>query len=107
MIEFRVRIKNTGDTLWPGCERSAGKLQITLGSHWLNPNGQVAAREEGRRPLPADLAPGQETSLSFTVAAPPDPGNFVLEIDMLQEGVSWFGGKGSQTLRTRVTVRPD
>lgn len=103
-LQFRVRLKNAGDSLWPGCERSAGKFQINLGSHWLNTNGQVASKEEGRTPLPADLAPGQETSLSFAVAAPLEPGVYVLEVDMIQEGVSWFGLKGSRVYRTRVTV---
>jgi 4-amino-4-deoxy-L-arabinose transferase-like glycosyltransferase len=103
-LQFRVLVKNAGDSLWPGCERSAGKFQINLGSHWLNTNGQVASQEEGRTPLPADLAPGQETSLSFAVAAPLEPGVYVLEVDMIQEGVSWFGLKGSRVYRTRITV---
>ena len=103
-LQFRVLVKNAGDSLWPGCERSAGKFQINLGSHWLNTNGQVASKEEGRTPIPADLAPGQETTLSFAVAAPLEPGVYVLEIDMIQEGVSWFGLKGSRVYRTRITV---
>jgi 4-amino-4-deoxy-L-arabinose transferase-like glycosyltransferase len=103
-LKLRVLIKNGGDTLWPGCERSAGKFQISLGSHWLNANGQVASKEEGRSPLAIDLGPGQETALSFAVGAPVQPGDYLLEIDMLQEGVSWFGLKGSRTWRGRVTV---
>ena len=106
-LQLSVLIKNAGDTLWPGCERSAGKFQINLGSHWLNANGEVASKEEGRSPLPADLAPGQETTVSFSVAAPAQPGDYLLELDMLQEGVSWFGLKGSRTYRARVTVLDD
>ena len=106
-LQLSVFIKNAGDTLWPGCERSAGKFQINLGSHWLNANGQVASQEEGRSPIPADLAPGQEITLSFAVAAPAEPGLYVLEFDMVQEGVSWFGLKGSRTCRARITVVDD
>lgn len=106
-LQLRVRIRNAGDVLWPGCERSAGQFQIYLGSHWLNASGQVASKEEGRSPLPADLAPGQETEISFAVDAPAQPGDYLLEIDMLQENVTWFGRKGSQTYRTRVTVVVD
>jgi hypothetical protein len=84
-----------------------GKFQIYLGSHWLNANGQVASKSEGRTPLPADLAPGQETELSFVVDAPAQAGDYFLEIDMLQENVAWFGSKGSQTYRARVTVVDD
>jgi 4-amino-4-deoxy-L-arabinose transferase-like glycosyltransferase len=106
-LQLRVLIKNAAVTLWPGCERSAGKFQINLGSHWLDANGHVASREEGRSPLPADLAPGQETTLAFDVAAPAEPGDYVLELDMLQEGVSWFGLKGSRTCRIYIKVVDD
>lgn len=103
-LQLRVLIKNASDTLWPGCQPGAGKFEINLGSHWLNANGQVASKEDGRTLLPADLAPGQETIVTFEVEAPAEPGDYVLEIDMLQEGVSWFGPKGSRTYRARVTV---
>lgn len=106
-LQLRVRVKNAGDIVWPGCERSAGKFQIYLGSHWLKANGEVASKEAGRSPLPADLAPGQETELSFAVSAPAQPGDYVLEIDLLQENVTWFGLKGSRTYRTHVTVVVD
>jgi hypothetical protein len=106
-LQLRVLIKNAGDTLWPGCERSAGRFQINLGSHWLNANGQVASKEEGRSPLPAGLAPGQEITVSFSVATPAEPGDYVLEFDMLQEGVSWFASKGSRTYRARVKILED
>ena len=103
-LQLRVRVRNDGDMVWPGCERSAGKFQIYLGSHWLNANGEVASKAEGRSPLPADLAPGQEMELSFVVDAPAQRGDYVLEIDLLQENVTWFGLKGSRTYRARVTV---
>jgi 4-amino-4-deoxy-L-arabinose transferase-like glycosyltransferase len=103
-LKLRVLIKNTGDTLWPGCERSAGKFQISLGSHWLNADGKVASKEEGRSPLPINLGPGQETALSLAVGAPVEPGDYLLEIDLLQEGVSWFALKGSRPWQGRVTV---
>jgi hypothetical protein len=106
-LRLRVHIRNAGDVLWPGCERSAGQFQMYVGSHWLNASGQVASKEEGRSPLPADLAPGQETELSFAVDAPARPGDYLLEIDMLQENVAWFGQKGSQTYRARVTIVDD
>ena len=32
------------------------------------------------------------------------PGDYILEVDVVQEGVSWFGLKGSKTWRGRVKV---
>ena len=106
-LQLRVHIRNAGDTVWPGCERSAAPFQIYLGSHWLNASGAAASKAEGRSPLPADLAPGQETDLSFAVDMPAQPGDYVLEIDMLQENVAWFGLKGSRTYRAHITVVND
>lgn len=106
-LQLHVRVKNTSEMVWPGCERSAGQFQVYLGSHWLNARGQVASKEEGRSPLPADLAPGQEIELSFAVDAPAERGDYFLELDMLQENVTWFGSKGSQTYRTHIRVVDD
>jgi 4-amino-4-deoxy-L-arabinose transferase-like glycosyltransferase len=105
-VEMRVRIKNAGDTVWPGCERSVGRFQIYLGSHWLNTDRQVIAKEEGRTALPRDLAPGRETELTFALNAPAQPGEYLLELDMLQEGVSWFKLKGSRACLVKIKVEP-
>ena len=103
-LRIKVHLKNRGDSVWAGCERNAGPLQVSLGGHWLNSSGQAIAADEGRTVLAADLAPSQETDLMHTIDAPSMPGEYVLELDMLQEGVSWFGLKGSRTYRARVSV---
>ena len=38
------------------------------------------------------------------VHPPEQPGQYTLELDMLQEGVSWFKDKGSQSARLAVNV---
>jgi hypothetical protein len=38
------------------------------------------------------------------VNAPKNPGDYLLELDMLQEGVSWFGLQGSETLQIPIRV---
>ena len=37
-------------------------------------------------------------------AAPEAPGDYILELDVVQEGVAWFGARGSKTLRASVGV---
>ena len=51
-----------------------------------------------------DLAPGEETELPLSVSAQLVAGSYVLEIDMLHEGVVWFSSKGSKPLRMLVKV---
>jgi hypothetical protein len=60
--------------------------------------------DDGRRALLRDLKPGETTELPLTVNAP-TPGRYILELDMVQEGVSWFGLAGSATVRIPVEVR--
>jgi 4-amino-4-deoxy-L-arabinose transferase-like glycosyltransferase len=104
-LKIKVHVINRGDVVWAGCERSAGPLQVALGGRWLNPAGQTISKEEGRTPLPADIGPSQATDLIWTIDAPSQPGEYLLELDLLQEKVAWFGLKGSKTWRRRVEVK--
>jgi 4-amino-4-deoxy-L-arabinose transferase-like glycosyltransferase len=100
----RVVVKNAGDAVWLARERGASPLQLSAGNHWLDAAGDTVSNDDGRAPLLKDLRSGEETELRLVVNAPPRPGDYLLEIDMLQEGVSWFGLKGSRTLRLPVKV---
>jgi hypothetical protein len=57
-----------------------------------------------RTELTHDLKPGEEIALSITVTAPAEPGDYLLELDMVQEHVAWFKDKGSPTCRVPVHV---
>jgi hypothetical protein len=50
------------------------------------------------------LRPGEEVEVPLAISAPTTPGNYILEVDLVQEQVSWFHDKGSPTARTNVTV---
>jgi len=100
----RVRVRNVGDVVWPARERGASPFQLSAGNHWLDAQGNTFANDDGRAPLLSDLRPGDEAELRLVVNAPRRAGDYLLEIDMLQEGVSWFGLKGSKTLRVPVKV---
>ncbi|MGH9904738.1 MAG: hypothetical protein ACRD8U_04030 [Pyrinomonadaceae bacterium] len=102
--EVNVRVRNAGNRLWLQRERTGSKYQISLGNHWLDTDGRVLRNDDGRTTLRNDLGPGEEVELTLVINTPQRPGDYVLEIDMLQESVSWFGAKGSQTARLRVRV---
>lgn len=101
---LRVKVKNVSAATWMARERIYGKLQVSLGNHWLTPEGKTVANDDGRAALTRDLPPGAETDLSLKVNAPPTAGDYILELDMLQEGVSWFALKGSPTVRVKARV---
>lgn len=96
-VSVRARITNTGDARWP-----AGHL-IRLGNHW-HAAGEVSRWNDGRADLPYDLAPGDTVTLDLPITAPDTEGSHELELDLVQEAVSWFADAGSTTARATVTV---
>jgi 4-amino-4-deoxy-L-arabinose transferase-like glycosyltransferase len=101
---LRVLVTNDSKLLWLGRERTGGRYQVSLGNHWLDREGKVITNDDGRSAVLNDLRPGEQTELKLTINAPKTPGDYLIELDMLQEGVSWFGLKGSPTLRVPVRV---
>nr|MBA3240949.1 hypothetical protein [Acidobacteriota bacterium] len=100
-----VLVKNAGRAVWPSLGGAGQNFRLFLGNHWLDAGGvRVLVNDDGRSSLPYDLVPGEEIELLLTVTAPRAAGEYVLEVDMLQEGMSWFGLKGSDTLRLRLRV---
>ena len=102
---FRVRIKNLSPITWLARERGGAPYQVSVGNHWLDPSGKTLINDDGRSALLHDLKSGDTTSLWLPVNTPAQPGNYILEIDMLQEGVSWFGLVGSTTVRLPIEVQ--
>jgi 4-amino-4-deoxy-L-arabinose transferase-like glycosyltransferase len=104
LADFMVVVKNDSNIAWATRERSGGSFQVSAGNHWLDQNGNMVINDDGRAALLRDLRPGEEMQLKLTVNAPKKVGTYLLEVDMLQEGVAWFGTKGSPTIRIPVKV---
>jgi hypothetical protein len=101
---YRLLVSNTSSVVWRGRDRGGDPYQVALGNHWVAPAGKVVINDDGRAALFRDLKPGEQTELKLIVNAPKIPGDYILELDMLQEGVSWFGLLGSPTLQLPVRV---
>lgn len=105
----QVRIKNVSDVFWwaRGGEindRPDNFYYIAAGNRWLKPDGSLVTDMDGRYGISKDLKPGEETEIPLAVIAPKEPGEYLLEVDLVQEQVAWFSDKGSPTARTKVTV---
>ena len=104
-LELRFRVRNAGSSTWPARGDSRGAFQVNAGDRWLDASGARVVNDlDGRTSLPADLRPGEWVELQLTVTAPRAPGDYVLELDMVHEGVTFFREKGSRTWRTNVRV---
>jgi hypothetical protein len=107
--DITVRVKNTSDVVWwqrggETNDRSDNKFYIAIGNRWLDKDGKRTTDMEGHNGIPKDLKPGDETEMSLLITAPKAPGDYTMELDMVQESVAWFGDKGSPTTKVKVTV---
>jgi hypothetical protein len=104
-----VKVKNASDVVWwlrggETNDRSDNKFYIAVGNHWLDKDGKRTADPEGHNGIPKDLKPGEEAQMTLLITAPGQPGEYTIELDMVQEAVAWFGDKGSPTTKAKVTV---
>ncbi|MBM3296750.1 MAG: methyltransferase domain-containing protein [Candidatus Aminicenantes bacterium] len=104
-IVLSVLVRNDSPVTWPARGEPGGRWVLNLANHWLDGRGRVLVSDDGRAQLPQDMAPGTEVPFRIWVRAPARPGRYLLELDMVQEDVSWFARKGSPTARVRVRVK--
>jgi SAM-dependent methyltransferase len=96
-----VLVGNAGDFTWPS---GLARRPVVLGNHWLDGKGRVLMQDDARAPLPHSVDPGESVELSLAVAAPSLPGEYILELDLVQEGVAWFAERGSRPARLAVRI---
>ena len=59
-----------------------------------------------RAMLAADVAPGGEAPIAVDLPAIPAPGTYTLQVDMVEEGVSWFETQGDLPMQLTLVVVP-
>jgi SAM-dependent methyltransferase len=103
-VNLEVVVRNRSPHPWPSLPDSLGRYEVNVANRWLGANGEIVRRDDGRCPLAHDVRPGEQTSAMLVVDAPPEDGHYILEIDLVQEDIAWFGERGSQTLRLPLIV---
>jgi len=106
----QVKIKNASDIEWfaRGGEVNTNpdnRFYLAVGNRWLKAAGEeLVSNMDGRFGLPKNLKPGEEVEVPLQITAPKEPGDYVLEVDLVQEQVAWFGDKGSSTAKAKIAV---
>src|SRR5664280_3681080 len=78
---------------------------LAAGNHWSSDDGTAEIRDDGRAAMHEGLAAGQALLVQLAVTAPTAPGSYVLQIDLVEERVTWFVDRGSIHATAEVTVR--
>jgi hypothetical protein len=103
----QVNVKNISPNDWPALGAEDARFAITLRNRWLSSDEKKVINDtDGGASLPYDLMPASATNMNITITAPAEPGEYVLEFDMVQERITWFRDKGSQPTRLKVKVEP-
>lgn len=95
--QVRAAVTNTSGVPW------AVDAQLRLGDHWYRAGG-LSTWDDARADLAHAVAPGSTVQVGLTVTAPEVAGDYELELDLLQEGVTWWAGAGNPSARVPVTV---
>jgi hypothetical protein len=103
-LRLTVTVINASPHVWPAAPNAAGRYGISVGDHWLDADGRMLERDDVRRELPRDVAPGGRVEVVLPVMVPELDGEYVLEVDLVQEHVRWFADAGSPTVRIPCTV---
>lgn len=102
---IRVVVKNASEFVWPSRGRKDFTYSITVSDTWLAADGETLVNNlDGRGTLPHDLWPGESAEVALQIVAPKEPGEYVLEVGLVQEGIAFFKDKGSETWREKVKV---
>ena len=97
----KMTIANDGTMAWDGGSGYA------LSYHWRTLFDALVLRDGTRTPLRGSVPPGGVITLTAELGPPPRAGIYVLEWDMVQEGVTWFSERDRAPLpRTLVAVLP-
>jgi len=100
--KFKVRVKNTGNLTW----NMNGDSPVYLGYHWIDFNSREVVVFDGKRSIISQdgINVGEETVFDLNVISPSEPGEYILQIDLVHEGVTWFSFQGVPSLEKFITV---
>ena len=99
---YRIRLSNTGHTVWLHRTREE-KGDVIVEWRWLHA-GQEVPSSRGEWILRYDVLPGQPYDLTLEIAAPPKPGEHLLQIGLAIANVTSFRELGTAPMLITVDV---
>lgn len=101
-VVIELGLQNQGQKTW----ETQGENACLLSYHLLDPQRNVLRYDNRRFPLPQMVTQSQKQELKITVRSPLEAGEYVLEFDLLREGLAWFKSGGSRTAEVFLQVEP-
>ena len=101
---IQVNVTNASGVVWPAGGKDDGSLFIRVADTWFDDADVLVNNLDGRAFLPFDLWPGDTVQIPLRIRAPQKAGEYILEIDLVQEGVAFFKDKGSKVFRMKIKL---
>jgi hypothetical protein len=98
-----LTVENQSTTAWPGIALP-GTGGVALTYQIWDSVGRPYAHEPVPTPLGIDLQPRERARVPFWFWAPPKPGNYEIEVRLIQEGVGPFDPALGGVLRIPLSV---
>ena len=101
-IVVPISVRNAGTMTWSW----GGGNPFRLGYRYYRNRKllPLPPAKDLRTDVPDDVTPGQTVIIQARIALPDEPGNYTLELDLVQEGVTWFKERGATVLTRWLTV---
>lgn len=78
---------------------------IVISYHWRTLNGELITFDGHRTPFPIELASGRQLTIPVKIETPSEPGDYLLELTLVEEGRRWLDEDAKQIL-IKVTKEP-
>jgi hypothetical protein len=102
-VYLKLAIQNIGRMTWSADARLRGHVRV--GVQLLDSDHRLLDRDYARQPLPHDVPPGHTVTTHMRFNAPSSHASYILKIDLVSEGVSWFEPHGSTPTLHRLDVQ--
>jgi SAM-dependent methyltransferase len=99
-----ITIENSSNAVW--CSTSHFLIRASYHLYRrVDGADELVAFDNVRTHLPQPIAPGQQATIALEITGVDAPGDYVADVDLLQEYVSWFAPRGFSGIRLPFTVR--
>ena len=102
LFQVQVTLQNTGFLDWSSREP---KRPVFISYHWQDFSGRTLIHDGKRTAFTKDIHSGETTTVSVSIKPPDSPGRYILAVDLVCEGVTWFSKTGSKPLSIPVHVK--
>jgi hypothetical protein len=92
VIDVTLQATNTGQGVWLADTKDE-RGKVRLGWRWFRENNSIPFKE-GREDLKYDVFPGQAYRFKTRIDAPPESGEYTLELGLVCELLTWFSDRG-------------